>query len=167
MIFNQKNRGGFGYGFGGNNNNDNVIEKLSDLVASANKIFEYLIESGADYTLKNNKNNNILHILCKSEANLEIIKKLKLNDTILTDLNKNFDSPIRIAINKMDVDTFRYFCSVIEDINKQDANKSTLLSYVLAVDRYNKSTRNDYANLHLCGTWRKVVDLISGGHSMM
>jgi hypothetical protein len=80
---------------------------------------------------KTNDNNNILHILCKKNSNLRIIKKILYdNMQLINDINDNKETPIMAACKNKCEDIYYLLKGVNADLNIVDKFGNTLEHYI-------------------------------------
>eukprot|EP01091_Cochliopodium_minus_P014139 TRINITY_DN473_c0_g1_i5.p1 TRINITY_DN473_c0_g1~~TRINITY_DN473_c0_g1_i5.p1 ORF type:complete len:1574 (-),score=562.98 TRINITY_DN473_c0_g1_i5:49-4770(-) len=169
-LKNTKNQGfgGFNFGGGGLGNNLGNTDELELALVTLDTIFDKLIEKGAEYSLRNNKESNILHVLSKKE-NIEKIKKLKIDEKIILSVDKQMNSPLKYSIQNTDFPLFRHYCESLKDINRQDANKKTIIEYVLSSNYTSSYNRVDSIDptLYQPSNWHRALKDINGEYNLV
>ncbi len=80
---------------------------------------------------KTNDNNNILHILCKKNTNLRIIKKILYDNIhLLNDVNDNKETPIMVTCKNKCEDIYYLLKGVNADLNIVDMFGNSLEHYI-------------------------------------
>ena len=105
-------------------------ENISKKIISYSKIANRLIPMMEDINERDEEGNTILHLLCAT-GNIELVKKITMNEDIIIDKMNYFDQTILFpAVISGNIDLIKYLITFPNfELNVKDKTKKTLLHY--------------------------------------
>ena len=137
-----------------------------EILKNYEEIFEILIKSGTDCSIQDSSNRNVVHILCEKGFGT-LLKKVKLNEKILSSFNKNGCTPLILSIQKMNYSIFEYLID-LPCINLELADTSGQTPLTHAILAHQKPSKDvpfrDTEVEEFC--WEKELNNFAGKYKI-